>query len=386
MELKKGSKIAVVCRGGFENGPFSAQALATLRKGLLLNELNISGIYAVSSSCPTALLGCIGEDDNLCQIWQDLTPEDIVGDLCAGSKLPPRDGFAVKTKHKIINFSRKAKILNNIRKHGHAFSNAPLLKLIEGHFLPNINRIFSPDAAIMKIGAVDYFTAQKIIFSNRIPEHKDIICAGAIGSMCLIPWFQSPTIDDPLGRKLNGAAYSEFDSLRLMDGAYRAGILLEEAIREPIGYDVIFIIDILGLEFEHIDSQTPNDASKRIQRSISVLTTTNNQLILSLVDRIDEEILIMNKITELKNIADNPVIADRVEKILERMNNGRLRLFDKHAPKRVIISNPGYAIPFDFTNFGKVEMAHLMRAGHHAAFKALKRLGLDTGEITAIIP
>src|SRR3989344_2050918 len=114
MELKKGSRIAIDCRGGPNNGPFSAQALATFREGLQLNGFDISGIYAVSGSCPTALLGCINEEDKLCKVWFDLTPKDIVGDLGVEPELPSHSSFSARAKYKARSFSRKTRILKNV--------------------------------------------------------------------------------------------------------------------------------------------------------------------------------------------------------------------------------------------------------------------------------
>ena len=55
------SRIALVCLGGPENGPFTAMAARILYEVLSANNLRISAIYTCSGSTPTALLGCAGD-------------------------------------------------------------------------------------------------------------------------------------------------------------------------------------------------------------------------------------------------------------------------------------------------------------------------------------
>src|SRR3989344_2638013 len=403
MELGKNSKIAIVCRPGPDNGPFSAQALATFREGLQMNGQDISGIYAVSGSCSTALLGCINEEEMLCKILFNLTPEDVVGDTTdlksvvrLLKKIEERDSLLPRSVSDFREM-KQAKILVQRLKDGHVFSNLPLLRLVEKYCLPVIDKIFGPEAILMKIGAVDFLTAQSVIFSNKIPEHKDLICIGTIGSMCLIPWFQSPTIDSPIEKKLVDRVHPKFNSILLMDGGYKTGLLLEEAVREPVGYDAIFIIDIHDLQFEDINLAIPYNIATRLIRTISTLTVTNDQLVLSLVERINEGVSIRNKIAEVKNklleikrasgysqnVED---VTKQVEELIDQMDHGRLRLADKYTQQIGKISNPDLAIPFDFTNFNQATVTHLMRAGHNAALKMLKQLGLNIQGIPLIRP
>ena len=94
------------------------------------------------------------------------------------------------------------------------------------------------------------------------------------------------------------------------------------------------------------------------------------------------------KLAKAKKLSSRPEDIDIVLRILDDilndMDNGRLRLHDKHAPQRVMISNPEMVIPFYFTNFTQSQTAHLMRAGHNAALQTLKGLGLNTKGIPFI--
>ena len=388
MQLKKGAKIAILPRAGPSNGPYSAQYLATLRQGLQLNksDVNIAGIYAVSGSCPTALLGCIGEEEKLCNIWLNLTPKDIVGD-----EKEELDHFIQflsgnwKTKiQRILTTKERKAYISVIRrlKNGHVFSNLHLAQLIRERCGPYLDRIFRPEAAVIKIGTVDYLTGQQIIFSNRIPEHKELIHIGVAASMGVVPLFNSFTIDRPKELKLANKTHPKFNSLLLVDGGYRASLLLEEAIREPVDYDIIVIIDINGLNYRPLESEKYNLVS-RIEWVQSIASTTNDRLQLSLKERIDEGIAIRNKLVSLGKLSDN---LQEIDELIGRMNHGRLRLFDKHAPEVVMVSGSGRNVQFDFTNFTQADIAQIMRYGHNDALKALKRLGLSTEGLPLIRP
>jgi predicted acylesterase/phospholipase RssA len=388
MRLKKGAKIAILPRAGPSNGPDSAQYLATLRQGFQLNKLdvNIAGIYAVSGSCPTALLGCIGEEEELCNIWLNLTPKDIVGD-----EKEELDHFiqflsgSWKTKlQRIMSAKERKAYISVIRrlKNGHVFSNLYLARLIRERCGPYLDRIFSPEAAIIKIGAVDYLTGQQIIFSNRIPEHRELIHIGVAASMGIVPLFNSFTIDRPMEFKLTDKTHPKFNSLLLVDGGYRASLLLEEAIREPIGYDIIVVIDINGLNYRPIESEKYNLVS-RIEWVQSIASTTNDRLQLSLKERIDEGIAIRNELMSLEKLSNSP---QEINKLIGRMDHGRLRLFDKHAPEVVMVSGSGRNIQFDFTNFTRADIAQIMRYGHNDALRTLRQLGLSTKGLPLIRP
>ena len=387
MELKANSKIAVICRGGPPNTFFSAQCVATLRQGLQINGYDFAGIYAVSGSCPTALLGSINEEHKLCNICYRLTPEDIVTDktdLAHLLRLFKKFETWRTLMPELSNIADIRMALKAIRrlKEGHIFSNLYLLRLLIKHCGPELDRIFSPDAIPIKIGAVDYLTGQHVIFSNKAPEHKNVILVGALASMGLVPIFPSVTVDDPKSLNLVERTHSKFNSLFLIDGGYRGSLLLEEAIRDPIGYDLIFIIDVSGVEYEDLDTNMPYNLVTRIQRVQSISSATNDRSQLSLVDRIDEEIAVRNGLIQIQKTIHSPEVAG----LIDRMNNGRLRLVDKHAPQRIIISHPGQLVAFDFTNFTQAESVRLMQYGHIAALRTLRKLGLNTKEIPLIRP
>jgi len=132
----------------------------------------------------------------------------------------------------------------------------------------------------------------------------------------------------------------------------------------------------------------------RTLRALHIRSTTHDQLVISVQDRINEEIAIRNELEEIRAVLSslNPSqvgvygCASRIKGLIKRMNDGRLRLYDKHAPERVMVSNPKAFNDFDFTKFTGAEVAHLMRAGHNAALKALRQLGLSTSGLPLIEP
>jgi len=366
VELTKNSRIAVVCRGGPENGPFSAQALCTLQQGFAKHGLRVSGIYAVSGSSPTALLGCIREEERLCDVWFNLKPKDIIGDGCR----------------------KKGRVLIKLYRYGYALSNRFLIDLLYRHADKDcLDRIFSPEAILAKVAAVDYLTTEQVVFSNKVPEHRKLFVLGVVASMGLIPWFPPVTIDGPVASNLIKKTSLDFNSVLLVDGGYRGGLLLEEAIRESVGYDLILVVDIHGLKVREIGLREGYNAASRVERAINIISNTNDLLELSLVERINEGIEIKAMLEKLFARAEiTGPLADEISLLIKRMDEGRLRLGDKHAAKIEIVSNPESYHPFDFTKFTQAEVACLMRAGHNAALKTLRRIGLSTDGIPVIKP
>ena len=405
MKLKKGMKSAAVLRAGPPNGPYSAQWFSTMREGLLINDCDdFAGIYATSGPSPTALLGCIGEDKKLCDTWFNLRPEDVVGNH--GEELRCFAKFLKRFEHlrtafpRISDFREFRSHFSVIRrlKDGHVFSNLFLYELIKKHAEPYLDRIFSPEAALIKIGTTDFFTGQHIVFSNRVPEHKDLIFKAVVASMGIVPLFPPFLIEeDPRKLKLTDSPHSYYNTLSLIDGGYRASLLIEEAIREPVNYDMIFIVDIDGFDYDQIRPDTPHNLITRIRRSESIASTTNDRLRLSLVDRINEGIFIRDQEIEARDeliklkdsMGDSEKLDPVIKKLndsINRMNNGRLRLSDKRKTGIVPVSSPDSSFPFDFSNFTQAEVTHLMRAGHNAALKTLGQLGLSTKGIPVIRP
>ncbi|MBI2674393.1 MAG: hypothetical protein HYX22_01510 [Candidatus Yanofskybacteria bacterium] len=405
MQFQEGALFAAVCRGGPDNLFFCGQAVRTLRKILRLNGHDLAGIYAVSGPSPVAVLSCIGEERKLCDILLRITPQDIVGNMedfksvkhlskvidmilhLKGAGILEWKALAQERKGLFQDLGKTKELLEKI-KAGHIIDNKVLCALLIKHTWPYLDRIFGPDAILMKIGATDFWTGQQVVFSNKIPEHKDWLFPAILGSMGLVPQFPATTIDHPKELKLVDKTHPDFDNLLLIDGGYSSGLLIDEAIREPIGYNVIFIFDIQGVQIGDFDINTHYDILTRILRALSIRSTTHDRLILNVQDRIDAEINTKNKIAvareelaKAKQLSSRPedidVVLKLLDGILDDMNYGRLRLHDKHAPQRVMISNPEQAIPFDFTNFTQAQAAHLMRSGHNAVLKISKELGLN---------
>lgn len=382
MKLNPNSRIAAVCRPGPENGPFSAQAFKTMRNGLRQNGLDFSAIFAVSGSVPTALLGCTGDEDRLCRVWQNLTPEDVTGI----KQQPPPRGVLGSMRRKIQNIAKITNITRRMMLKGSAFSFDPLRSLFARNC--DLDKMYSSNALPFKISAVDYLTTQRIIFSNKVPEHKECVLEGALGSMCLVPWFESPFIPDAKRLKLLERAHEQCDGAFLVDGGYRGGLLIEDAIRDSIGFDLIFVIDLHGLQVAPINPNDPveyNDLPNRIRRISSIMTNTNDCLTMSLVDRINEEIDIKAMLANIKNEVCSDS-AGKIELVIKRMNEGRLRLEDKSRATTVSVSSSNKDIPFDFTKFTQIDLLKLMHAGHQAALATLRSLGLNTHGLPVIDP
>ena len=137
------------------------------------------------------------------------------------------------------------------------------------------------------------------------------------------------------------------------------------------------------MEINDIEPITSNALLSRTLRALHIRSATHDQLVLSTTDRIDEETAIRDKLIELRKFSSRP---EELDEVIERMNNGRLRLVDKHASKKIMVSNPKANNNFDFTRFSGSDVAHLMRAGHNAALKTLRQIGLSTAGIPLIRP
>lgn len=358
MKLRTGSRKAVICRGGPENGPFSAQAFTTFNKILGQNGIKISTICAISGSVPTALLGCTGDEEKLCKIWLNLTPEEVVG------------------PHAYL----KAGVQSALR-HESLISNGYLDKLFRKHC--DLNRIFSPEAISIKISAVDYLTGKLVIFSNKITEHKECLIDGALGSMALAPWFNSPVIPRAKELGLIDETHPDTDKLFLVDGAYGGDLFLEEVVRDEYNFDVIFIMDIHGLKPSRFNLEERNTWIHKLRRTTHLTINSRDKLALSLNERINEEIEIRDLLLKARALSSRP---EDIDSVIKRINNGRLHLSDKHKAEVFMISNTEQEIPFNFANFSTAEVAHLMRAGHQAALRMAKHLELDTSGIKIIQP
>lgn len=351
--LDQNSKIAVVCRGGPENGPFSAKAFTTLSKGLVQNGLKISGVYAVSGSVTTALLGAIGEEERLCRLWSNLTPKDIVGTVS-------------KLRSSINTLSRES-----------VLSSQALENLIRENFGErSLNKFFSSEAMMAKIAATDYLTRKLIIFCNRNPKHREWIYEGIMGSKALVPFFPPKMVYEPVKAELIDE--TEFDALMLIDSAFKTNLLLEEAMMD--GYDYIFVVDIHNLETSNVDVKEKYFWPNLLRGATHILINSNDYAEMRIVERINEEISAKNQIEEVLEMRDKlpPEAVTILEATLKRMNEGRLRLHDKRLTSVVMVSARERSMLFNFIKFAQTEVASLMEAGHYAAIRTLNNLGLNT--------
>jgi predicted acylesterase/phospholipase RssA len=404
MKLDKNTRIAVVCRGGPENLFFCAQALDTIFEVFEKNNyLYTPDLFAVSATCPVALLGCIRETKKLCNILKNIRPENIINNVeefkGIGGLIKIIDKLIqnpfnldfwrmfIKEKNKKNNIRNILRLLENL-KNGYIISNSVLYELLKKELEHELDRIFGSDSSLVKLIAVDELTGQKIVFSNKVPEHKEVLIRGIIGSMGLVPYFPSTVIDKASDFKLTDTNYL-LNKLFLIDGGYKTSLPVEEAMREETNYDIILVMDIQGVKIKEIPPIDSNILLSRTLRALHIRSATHDQLILSIHERINEEIFIRDKLKEIENYltilnsdnyrekSDINQILLSLRELVNQMNNGRLRLYDKKQSEIFIVSNPDVYKNFDFTNFTQAEALHLMRAGHNAALKLLKKLGFN---------
>lgn len=347
MELNPSSKIAFVCRGGPENGPFSAGATSVIYEALVKHGLKLSGIYVCSGSSATALLGCTGEFNRLCTLWANITPQDIVGRV-----------------------NKAETIYRTLRKESMLRSDA-LGKFISKNW--DLDAIFSPDAIAVNIPALDLLTGELILFSNKNSKHRPWLLKGSLGSMALIPFLNPQFVYDPEDAELIERGKSRQNALLLIDGGYKANMLLEEAVRDR--FDLIFLIDIHGLVPTETDLNERYFLPKLLRLAIHSLSSTNDLRQFQMVDRINEEITIKKELEKLcKNIP--PEQRECLRGIIDRMNNGRLRLGDKDNADIQMVSNQDKSRLFNFVKFEHREVIELLEAGIEAGQEVLKNMGL----------
>lgn len=347
MELNSNSRIAFVCRGGPENGPFSAAAAAVIYENIIKHGLKLSGIYVCSGSTATALLGCVGELDRLCTLWANVTSEDIVG---KNSK--------ARTAYRAI---RKESL----------FRSDALGKFISKNW--DLDAIFSPEAILIKIPALDILTGELILFSNKNLKHKPWFLEGVLGSKALSPFLNPQFVYDPEDAELIERGKSRQNALLLVDGGYKANMLLEEAVRDR--FDLIFLIDIHGLVPTETDLNEKYFWPNLSRLATHSLSSTNDMRQFQMVDRINEEIAVKKELEKLcENIS--PEQKGRLKTIIERMNDGRLRLGDKNNADILIVSNQSKSSLFNFVKFEQQDVLKLLKAGIEAGQEAIKNIGL----------
>lgn len=347
MEFNSKSKIAFVCRGGPENGPFSAGAASVIYDALVKYGLNLSGIYVCSGSTSTALLGCSGEFDRLCTLWANITPQDIVG--------------RVNKFQTAYRATRKESLL----------SSEPLGKFINKNW--DLDVIFSPNAIPIKIPALDLLTHELILFSNKNQKHKPWFLRGVLGSKALVPFLDPQFVYDPEDAELIEQGKSKRKALLLVDGGYNANMLLEEAVRDQ--FDLIFLIDIHGLVSTEMNLSEKYFWPNILRVAIHSLSCTNDMRQFQLVGRINEEIVIKKRLEKLYRSIP-PEHRGCLEEILERMNSGRLRLGDKSNAEIQMVSNQEKSRLFNFAKFKRRDVTDLLEAGIEAGHETLEQMGL----------
>ena len=361
MELNLNSRIAFVCRGGPENGPFSAGAAAVIYEALIKHGLKLSGIYVCSGSTATALLGCTGKFNKLCTLWANITPQDIVG--------------------KVNKFQTAYRA---IKKESLFCSNA-LGKFISKNW--DLDAIFSPGAMPIKIPALDLLTNELILFSNKNPKHRPWFLEGVLGSKALVPFLDPQFIYNPEEAELIEQGKSRMGALLLVDGGYNVNMLLEQAVRDQ--FDLIFLIDIHGLVPTEMDLNEKYFWPPLLRAAIHSLSCTNDLRQFQMVDRINEEIIIKKEEIAVKKELERlckdmsteqrevlEAIIKRQGAIIDRMNNGRLRLEDKDNADIQMVANQDKSSLFNFVKFEQQDVMKLLEAGIEAGQEVIKSIGL----------
>lgn len=342
------SRVAIVCRGGPENGPFSAVAARLIAESLARKGIKLSAMYASSGSVPTALLGCTGDFPKLCDTWANITPKDIVGKVNKLKTMP-----RLLTKESIL-------------------TSYTLGNLIEKNW--DLNKIFSSDALSIKFPAVDFLSAEYIIFSNKNPKHKKWFLEGVLGSMGLVPFLQPQVVLNPVESDLIDEDKVKLNALLLIDGGFKGNMLLEEAMRD--GLNVIFLVDIHGLKPTQTDLNMKYYWAHLIRGGLHILSNANDVRQFQITDRINEEIRIKNELLKLARQLPAEHAED-LRTVIARMDEGRLRLGDKSEAQICVVSSESDSTLFNFAKFTREEVLSLMSAGYEAGLRTIKEIGLE---------
>lgn len=357
-KLGRKLRAAFVLRGGPENGPFSAMVGRILSEELSNTDIDVKAIYASSGSVPTAILGCTGDWAKLCDIWANLNPEKIVGEV---SKL--------KTMLRMVK-SDLAYAVEGEPIYESFLDNTALRSLIAQNW--DLKKIGSPEALDIKFPAVDLCSNEYITFSNRVSGHLKWFMEGVLGSMGLVPFLPPQRVFNPEEAGLIEKGKAKNNSLLLVDGGFMGNMLLEEAMRD--WFDVIFLIDVHGLKIteSNFDINKKYHWTKLLRTSFHALSSTNDLRQYQMDERINEEIRIKGRLEEfLKTL---PVeSASGLADIIKQMDDGRLRLGDKKETHIFLISNEVHSTLFNFANFTKhKETVQLLNAGYDAAYRFLE--------------
>ncbi len=236
-----------------------------------------------------------------------------------------------------------------------------------------MDAIFSSGAVPIKVPALDLLSGELILFSNKNPKHRPWFLEGVLGSKALIPFLNPQFVYNPEEAELVERGKSKMGALLLIDGGYNANMLLEQAVRDK--FDLIFLIDIHGLVPTETDLNERYFWPNLLRSAIHCLSSTNDTRQFQMVDRINEEIIIKK---ELEKLYGNLSLEQkgRLKTIIDRMNNGRLRLEDKDNAEIQMVSNQDKSKLFNFVKFEQKDVLELLEAGIEAGQEVLKSMSL----------
>ncbi len=343
--------LGIVCRGGPVNGPFVAGALLSGKRILAERNIPISRIYTNSGPTPAAALAAIGMEDRACSIWARLKPTDII-DITQ-------------------SWWSKAMTVSRIVRSESIFPSTGLERLVR-EIIP-ADELFSSDSIPLSIMTVDYPSGNPLMFDTRDPAFYPVIHEGILGSMALTPFLRLQVIwCGPKGLSPKRKTGDDFP-VALMDGGFRDNLMIEQACRD--GMKTLLVIDINGLKISPPPTESWKHWANPLLRAFHALITTNDQRNLYGATRVNEELAIRNELEKLCTRADvSDPARSALDAILNRMDNGRLGLAEKHDIRVHFVSEPKSSIPFDFASFTQQETEHLISAGNRAACVTLKAL------------
>jgi len=349
IEIRKDSKIGVICRGGPVNGPYSAAVLRTLKEGLAAHGLKIANLYGNSAAVPSAVLSAIGEDGVGCDIWANLHPHDLI---------IPQNGWSGRMRTIWRMLSSEA-----------IFDDSPLEDLIKR--VTPTRRVFADDALPVKLMAVDYLTGFPVTASNKNPKHRWNWHALELGSMALVPFLKPQIIYDVVADELLADPYIRSGPLRdiavLMDGGYADNLMFDAACRDT--NSVVFVVDINGMQLGPLDTYRWDFWPNTLQRAFHVLVTTNDERRYHGVQRTNAVLHVRDEL--LRAVEELPPFNQVKLRILIEELEQRLELGRKHKVTIIPIQDRKCSRSFDFATFTPHETMHLLHCGEEAAQRVI---------------
>lgn len=366
--IPKTACVGVDPRGGPHNGPYAAGFLNTFLPGLSDLGVTVSNLYCNSGTVPGTVKAATGKTQIAYDTWADLTPDDVIVQ-------PKRRWY-----DQFINLFRNG---YRVVYGDSIFDGSPLYDLVRR--MTPLDEVFSSNAVPVKFPVADYWSGKRLVFNNKNPKHREAWHVGMATSMGLVPFLpvrlipnviENELLADPLiqtGPNANCAAG--------FDGGYIGNLMLEQACRD--GIDVLFVVDINGLELAPLDSKSYHHWSLTLQRAFSVLVTTNDHRHLMGLERMNEVLTIRDQLHALMEQtlddeslmgSDAKILATKVMGVIDRMDHGDLQLHGKHLMKIVKAEDRENSRPFDFSNFTRQETKHLLDCGTRSAHRILDQI------------